>query len=272
MHSREEYETTNEHSDTRRHPPCGWADGSDEHRLPARKKRLVMYCVSLLLDCTALLLGYSLAIQLREQDVAGTGRIADYRIALPVFLMCEIAQEAQSVESLTSRSLATQRALSALLMTALLVLALSFLIKEQSLSRVGYLVSFLGAAGFILVGKVIENFIFARWMGGSATTRLLLLDGLSVDPLEGCDCIDVEAEGLWPDLAHPVMIDALAQIVEPYDRVIVACRFERRGEWATFLRVRTSVARYCSTGICSTARSQWEIMVLKIPSCCPGGP
>ena len=195
-----------------------------------------MYAISLLLDCTALLLGYALAIQLREQTWLGTGGLPIIAVALPVFLMCEIAQEAQSIESLASRSLATQRALSALLLTALLVLALSFFIKEQSLSRVGYLVTFLGAAGFIIAGKVIENAVFARWMGGAATTSLVILDGLTVRPLEGSDCINVEDEGLRPDLGNPVMIDALAQIIAPYDRVVVACRFERRAAWATFLK------------------------------------
>ncbi|MGX7953807.1 exopolysaccharide biosynthesis polyprenyl glycosylphosphotransferase [Tsuneonella sp. HG249] len=210
--------------------------GAAARSLPARKKRVVIYGVSLVMDCASLLLGYALALQLREQAWLGTGGLPIIAVALPVFLMCEIAQETQSVESLASRSLAMKRALSALLVTALVVLALSFFLKEQTLSRVGYVVTFVGAAGFIVAAKVIENLIFSRWMEGSATATLVLGDGLPVEPSEGFDFVDVEAMGLWPDLRKPATIDALAQIIAPYDRVIVACRFERRANWATFLK------------------------------------
>lgn len=204
--------------------------------LPARKKRVAIYGMSLFLDCAGLMLGYALATQLREQEWLGTGGLPIIAVALPLFLMCDIAQETQSVESLASRSLAIQRALTALMVTALLVLALSFFLKEQSLSRLGYVVTFLSAGVFIIIGKLFENFVFKRWMRGSATASLVLVDGLPVAQVDGCDYLDVERLDLWPDLGKPATIDALASIVSPYDRVVVACRFERRAIWATFLK------------------------------------
>jgi hypothetical protein len=56
------------------------------------------------------------------------------------------------------------------------------------------------------------------------------------DSLPGCDFVDVEALGLWPDLNAPSSIDALSRIIAPYDRVVISCQFERRPAWATFLK------------------------------------
>ena len=89
-------------------------------------------------------------------------------LALPVFLMLEIAREVQSVETLESRALGTQRALGALLATALIVLALTFLMKAEDISRLGYLITF-GIAGVAIVaGKLVLDAVFSRWMGGQA--------------------------------------------------------------------------------------------------------
>lgn len=205
-------------------------------RLSAQKKRVVLYAASLILDCAALILGYQLALQLREEVWLGAGGLPILTIALPVFLMCEIAQETQSVESLESRSLGMQRALTALLITALLVLALTFFLKEDSLSRVGYLVTFLSAAFFIVMGKLLENLLFKAWMGGRATATILIRDGLPVHPLPGVDCVDLDTDELSAEWSQPKEIDALSRIIAPYDRVIVACRFERRAMWAMFLK------------------------------------
>ena len=62
------------------------------------------------------------------------------------------------------------------------------------------------------------------------------VDGLPTSALPGCDFVDVEALGLWPDLNAPASIDALSRIIAPYDRVVISCHFERRPAWATFLK------------------------------------
>jgi exopolysaccharide biosynthesis polyprenyl glycosylphosphotransferase len=73
-------------------------------------------------------------------------------------------------------------------------------------------------------------------MGGQPTATVVVQDGLRTNPLPGCDFVDVEALGLWPDLNAPASIDALSRIIAPYDRVVISCHFERRPAWATFLK------------------------------------
>ena len=84
-------------------------------RWAARDKRVVLYGLSLFLDCGGLVVGYLAALSFRDQAWLNAGGQPIIALALPVFLMIEIAREVQCIETLESRSLATQRALSALL-------------------------------------------------------------------------------------------------------------------------------------------------------------
>ena len=203
--------------------------------LAARDKRMLLYALSLALDCAGLVVGYFVALMLRDQMWLDAGGQPIIAIALPAFLMFEIAREVQSVEALQSRTLGTQRAMGALLGAALIMIALSFLLKAEEISRLGFLVTFGVAAVWLPVGKFVLDLIFKRWMG-SAVATIVLLDGLAANPQPGSDCIDVAAQGLWPDLNQPATIDALSRVIAPYDRVVVACHFERRPAWATFLK------------------------------------
>lgn len=203
---------------------------------PAREKRLILYGVSLLFDCLSLVAGYLTALVLRDSAWLDAGGQPILAIALPIFLMFEIAREVQSLEALESRSLGTQRALGALLATALVVLALTFLFKAEDVSRLGFMVTFGVAAIAIVAGKLLLDAIFSRWMGGVATATILIQDGLVTPPGRGYDFVDLEGQNLRPDLDEPSSIDTLSRMVASYDRVLVSCRFEDRAAWATFLK------------------------------------
>lgn len=204
--------------------------------LPARDRRALLYGVSLLLDCLALVGGYGVALELRDQQWLDAGGQPIIVLALPIFLMFEIAREVQSVEALESRSLGTSRALGSLGATALVLIGLTFLFKAEDVSRLGFATTFAVAAVLIVVGKLLLDVLFHRFMKGAATANVLLLDGMAVEPEGLADVVDVKAMGLWPDLNKPAMIDALSRIIAPYDRVVVACRYEHRPAWAMFLR------------------------------------
>ncbi len=203
---------------------------------PAREKRMILYAVSFLFDCASLPIGYVTALLLRDATwlkAAGQPVIA---IALPIFLMFEIAREVQSVEALESRSVGVQRALGSLLATALIVLGLSFLFKADDISRLAFITTFGIAAIVLVLGKIVLDIMVKRWMGGAAISAILLQDGLVAERRPGCDFVDVEKLGLQPSLDDPSSIDALSRLVAPYDRVVVSCSYELRAGWATFLK------------------------------------
>ncbi len=204
--------------------------------MAARDRRMLIYAVSLLLDCLALLVAYALSSIARDEqwlDISGHPIVL---IALPVFIMVEIAREVQSIEAISSRSLGLSRALGALGVTALITILLTFLLKEKDVSRVGFGIFFAISAVNLIISKALTDGLVNLLLGGQPVAELLLLDGAHAKQTAGIDVIDVGKQGLWPDLTHPQTIDTLSRITAPYDRVVISCREEHREPWAKFLR------------------------------------
>ncbi len=212
------------------------ANGEGAHRMPARDKRALLYGLSLLLDCLALLGGYAIALTVREARFLDAGGQALPIIAIPLFVALAIAGEAQSVETLENRLLGIQRALIALAGTAIALLLLTFLFKIEDMSRLGFGVTFASAAVLMVVERMVLDRIFKATMAGSARSELLLLDGADAVPDPHMDVVDIGQLGLWPDLSRPEQIDSLSRLIESYDRVVVACQADHRLAWAKFLK------------------------------------
>lgn len=204
--------------------------------VPARDKRAMLYGLSLALDCLALLGGYAIALTVRDARFLDAGGQALPVIAIPLFVALAVAGEAQSVETLENRALGIQRALVALGATAITLLLLTFLLKIEDTSRLGFGVTFASAAVLVVVERVVLDRIFKATMAGSARSELLLLDGANATPDPSMDVIDVGRQGLWPDVVRPEQFDTLSRLIADYDRVVVACQPEHRQAWAKFLK------------------------------------
>ena len=204
--------------------------------MPARDKRALLYGLSLALDCCALLGGYLVALNLRDQRFLDTGGQSLPVLAIPIFVALAIAGEAQSVEALESRSVGMRRALRALGATAVALLLLGFLFKAEELSRIGFGVTFAVAAMLMVADRFLLDRIFKALMGRRAISQLLLLDGAVAQPEAEMAIIDVGKQGIWPDLSRPDLIDTLSRMIAQYDRVVVASRAEHHQAWAKFLK------------------------------------
>lgn len=202
----------------------------------ARDKRTFLYIFSLALDLLALVLGYACALQTRDAQWLSAGGHSILFIALPLFLMFEIARETQDAETLQNRLLGTKRALGALGATAFVIVGISFLFKVDEISRIGFAITFGTAAIFLIVSKIILDRVVKLVMGDVVVATILLLDGLDAVPEGSAVVVDVGAHGLWPDLDRPDMIDALSRLIAPFDRVVVASQYDHRAEWSTFLK------------------------------------
>ena len=211
-------------------------DAARPRGMPAREKRTLLYGLSMLLDVLSLVGGYLIANNYRDLDSVLDGAHSIIAIALPVFIMFAIAREVQSEESLESRSLGTRRVLGALGATALVMLGALFLFDVDDFSRVGFVITFASAALLMVIGKIILDLIFSGWMHGTATATILLLDGEHVPEVGIRDVIDLRASDIQLRLDDPATMDVLSRLIEPFDRVIVACPYESRSDWAMFLR------------------------------------
>lgn len=210
--------------------------GQSHVRMPARDKRLILYAVAGLLDVLSLVAGYFLALEIRDVRYLEAGGKPIILLALPIFIMIALAREVHALETLDSRLLAVQRALGSLGATALVVLGLGFMVDADEISRVGFSLAFGGAAIFMIIGKFIVDALFKAMLDGTALKTVILCDGLPCKEEKGVDRFDVGKFEVWPDPERPDKIDMLSRIVSPYDRVVVACEYSRRGAWATFLK------------------------------------
>ncbi len=131
----------------------------------ARDKRTFLYIFSLALDLLALVLGYACALQTRDAQWLSAGGHSILFIALPLFLMFEIARETQDAETLQNRLLGTKRALGALGATAFVIVGISFLFKVDEISRIGFAITFGTAAIFLIVSKIILDRVVKLVMG-----------------------------------------------------------------------------------------------------------
>lgn len=206
------------------------------NRWATRHRRLALYAMSLLLDCLAIGGAFLLITTSRDTAPLEIGNHPLVLIMLPTFVMFGLVREVQSAEALGSASTALARALGALAAATVVVMMLSFLIKDNSLSRLSLLQFVVAAAAGLAVSKWLLRGFVNRWLGGRPMAELFLIDNVAAIPRTGMDCIDLSQRGLWPDMLRPDFIDRLSRIIEPYDRVVVACVPERRAAWALFLR------------------------------------
>lgn len=202
----------------------------------SRDKRVILYFISAALDLLSLVLGYLVALQSRDQRYL---ELADQPIvlfALPIFVMIAVAREVHSLETLESRSNAVIQSFGALGATALFILLLSFLVVTDEISRVGFVYFFGASAAFMVLGKIIVDLLFKRMLNGVATATVLLCDGMTCGDEVGVTKFDVGKLGVWPNPEQPDHLDMLSRLVAPYDRVVVACAYERRAAWTSFLK------------------------------------
>lgn len=218
-------------------PQGGFPSWTRSHRmLPARDKRALLYGLSLLLDCLALLGGYAVALLFRDAEFLETAGKALPVVAIPLYVALSIASEAQSVEALESRALGIRRSLVALAATAFSLVLLSFLLKFEDTSRVGFVATFASAAMLVVAERFFLDLVFKQTMNGRAVAQLLILDGQEAQPESAMDVIDVGPRNVWPDPSRPKAIEAVSNMLVGYDRVVVACRPERYEAWAKFLK------------------------------------
>jgi polysaccharide biosynthesis protein PslA len=209
---------------------------ADTVRVPARNIRAVIYTLSLLMDCAALAVAYLATSMVLEHAGLMAGGRPLIIVALPIFIMFEIAQDVQSVETLSSRSLGLVRAMVALGATAIAIVLVLFAMKQQEVSRIGFGVFMCLSVVGLAVTKYLVDLLVKVLLGGKPIAELLILDGAVAHPERGMDVIDVGKLSLSPRLDSPDKMEMLSRITASYDRVVVACHPDQGETWATFLR------------------------------------
>jgi polysaccharide biosynthesis protein PslA len=116
------------------------------------------------------------------------------------------------------------------------VLFVSFCLKADAhISRGLFGAVVVGASILLAVSRFAVYRGTNRFMGGPLTRELLIRDGVDIPAMDGL-VVDAEAIRLDPDVRNPFSLNRLGQLVQPADRVIIACPAHRREAWALAMK------------------------------------
>lgn len=188
-------------------------------------------------DFIVISLGVAIVAWLHLGSIFHTGLVSFLPFVLAVYYPIAIKQRSYRLSVVIHASRSTRRACLSLLVSVLLVISFTFLVKASTeLSRLLSTVGTITSCIFL----VISRFVFARIafsaLNGSPESEIVLIDG--VPPPEQCNAfrIDLQAAGIEPNINDPALLDRIGRLIHEADRVIVSCPLERRAAWSLALK------------------------------------
>lgn len=199
--------------------------------------RLALYARMVLGDALAMLVAFSLAARVRDAEWLTLHGVSLIFVLLPVYLIVASNARAYAPDVLSSYAESARRAVSAIFQSFLFLLAFLFLTQSaEEISRVALTIVFVTTTATMLVLRYLSYWWVKRALGGVLLDELVIVDGVAVPPTGARYVIDARENRLEPDLEDPAMLERFARVTGFYDRIMVACPFDRQVAWATLLK------------------------------------
>lgn len=204
---------------------------------PLERLRLQVYLGQLLTDGAMLLAGFALATWIYLGDAYHDSVWGSAQLMLPLFWTVALLNRSYSVGALVEPFFGLQRTLAALLLSGALVVVVLFLARSSlELSRFGFGLGCIAAAMLIAWARYNLSPMVRRLVGDSASNILVIDAGGPQVNLTGSLVVDAKVYGLEPRLDDPHLLNLLAKLIAPMDRVIISCPPKARGAWARLLK------------------------------------
>jgi exopolysaccharide biosynthesis polyprenyl glycosylphosphotransferase len=206
-------------------------------QLSSKQWLRLRFCLAMLLCDTAILfLSVAAADMIRFGAVLSPPAVTTLGMILPLYLAIGLFKGNYSSGMLADGEGSAVRALASLMLAAGSALFVAFCLHAgTALSRQIFGMSVV----FGSVSLVLSRLAVQRSRGSLARaatmTELVIRDGVHMDTA-GVASVDAAMLGLDPDNCTPHMLDRLGRLVQPVDRVIVACSEDRRSAWAMALK------------------------------------
>jgi exopolysaccharide biosynthesis polyprenyl glycosylphosphotransferase len=158
-------------------------------------------------------------------------------LILPIYLTMALQNRSYSLGSLQNWREGAMRALSALLISAVLVNFVAFFAKLNAVfSRGAFVIAIaLAALALMILRKIAVRLTHRRW-GPNLINVLLVDDGGTPVSIPNIYRISAAEQGLQPTLDDPHTLDLFGRYVRNMDQVIVSCPPERHLAWAMVLK------------------------------------
>lgn len=149
-----------------------------------RSLRLRFYAVLFACDIWSLVTGFAISRMIVGTRGLPVGSFALMAAAIPIYLM--LGTRTYTPATLEHWRSATWRALGTLLTAFLLIIFVAFLLKEvKPISRLGTGLMFVCSATLLLMCRSLIGLASDRMFRGSARSRMLIIDGVSVSRPRG---------------------------------------------------------------------------------------
>ncbi|MFA6218255.1 MAG: sugar transferase [Erythrobacter sp.] len=155
---------------------------------------------------------------------------------LPVFLFASINLNSFEIVSARRLGVPVMPAVLALVMSIAGVLLLVFLTKTMDISRLVTMSSSITALIGLIGFRALFSLLVARNLAAGQSATLCIYEGMPLRPRPRSNQIDAIEYGLAADPSDPEMIRRLAEISKDFDRLVVHCPPERRGDWIFVMR------------------------------------
>ncbi len=208
-------------------------------RRPVSKQmlRLVLYAQLFLLDCTALITGFSLAGLVRGESLRSPAGLNLLFLLVPLYALLALNRNAFTIDALGSLAESLRRSLTALFMTMLIVLMFGFFFETGSfVARLPFAAGVLASGSVLAMARAVFYYYTRNRTGDELTDELLILDDAEYSGAYHGNVIDARIEGIEPDLQNPKMLSRLATYLHGFDRVVVACAPSRQRAWSLLLK------------------------------------
>jgi exopolysaccharide biosynthesis polyprenyl glycosylphosphotransferase len=200
--------------------------------------RVLLYAMLVLCDIVAIRAAFGVGLSLTGGRWLGPVGLDLGWVILPVHILLALRGGAYSHEAVNSRLESAGRACRAfLLATAIVCMLIFFERAGVHVSRRAFGVSIVMALFFITMIRAVSQTIFIGKDKGWMVGELLIIDGAAVPSGYIGDVVDAQRMGIVPDIRNPAQLSMLAEMVQPYDRVVVSCAAEeQRGDWAQMMK------------------------------------
>lgn len=198
--------------------------------------RLELYAALAILDGCYLAFAYMLAALSSFGTVIHDQLIFVFLLHASIFFAISINSRAYHVDALRTPPRGIERAVRAtFLASAILVGIIFYLDLDTRISHRLLALGLILSAIFISIGRWIFGRVVGSHLRWSFSEDLLLVEE---DPHIRFDgpTIRIDALDLHPTNDDPIMLDRLGHLVEKCDRVILACRADRRRIWVRMLK------------------------------------
>ena len=204
---------------------------------PLDRRRLQAYLALMASDILAIFAAFCLSgfLYLSGPGLAQASLLA--QLLLPVFLTVALYNGAYSHATLQSSQVGMLRAMSALGISAGVVVFIAYYTKSSAnFSRVMFTAGTVLAA-VMLCWTRLQMRDVVRWRCGNRVINELLIDdaGPQID-LPGAMRVNAAQYQLIPALGDPLALNRIGTVLRSIDRVVVSCPPERRAAWASLLK------------------------------------